>query len=238
MSVWGTFSGGGVGLAVGGPIGGLIGAVAGHYLFDRGDSLFGRPTRETILLTGLIALAAKMAKADGVVLSSEVEAFERIVVVPERDRAAVNSLFRLAGATTAGSDAYARQLASAFSDDPVLLEHVVEGLFLIAAADGAVHEAELAYLRSVSELLGQPEARFEAMLERHVRRCDDPYLELGADPDWSDEALRAHHRRLVQDHHPDREIARGLPAEAVLSATARLAAINAAWDRVRRERSL
>lgn len=238
MSVWGTFGGGGLGLAVGGPIGALIGALAGHYLFDHQGAPFGRPTRETILLTGLIALAAKMAKADGVVLRSEVEAFEQILVVPERDRAAVSSLFRLAGATVAGADAYATQLATTFADQPVLLEHVVEGLFLIAAADGALHEAELVYLKRISDLLGRSEAWFEATLERHARRRDDPYLALGADRDWSDEALRAHHRRLVREHHPDREIARGLPAEAVRIATVRLAAINAAWDRVRRERSL
>lgn len=238
MSVWGTFGGGGVGLAIGGPIGALIGAVAGHYLFDRQGAPFGPPTRETILLTGLIALAAKMAKADGVVLRAEVDAFERIVIVPERDRAAVASLFRLAGATTAGAEAYATQLATTFADEPALLEHIVEGLFLIAAADGALHEAELAYLKRISDLLGRPEAWFEATLERHAQRRDDPYLELGAERDWSDETLKAHHRRLVRDHHPDREIARGLPAEAVRIATARLAAINAAWDRIRLERSL
>ena len=50
--------------------------------------------------------------------------------------------------------------------------------------------------------------------------------------------LKRHYRRLVADNHPDREIARGLPPEAIRIATERLAAINAAWDRVARERGL
>jgi DnaJ like chaperone protein len=50
------------------------------------------------------------------------------------------------------------------------------------------------------------------------------------------EELRRRYRQLVLETHPDREIARGLPPEAVKIATERLSAINAAWDRIERER--
>ncbi len=232
MSVWGKFGGGGVGLAIGGPIGGLVGALAGHYLVDRDGAPFGAPPRDVVLTTGLIALAAKMARADGVVLRSEVDAFEAIVIVPGADHPKVMRLFQLAGATSAGFEAYAGQLATAFADEPALLDDIVEGLLLIAKADGAVHEAELAYLHRVSSVFGRPESAFDQMIERHLHLRGDPYLEIGADRDWTDDVLKAHHRRLVREHHPDREIARGLPPEAVRIATNRLAAINAAWDRI------
>ncbi len=238
MSVWGKFGGGGLGLAVGGPIGALIGAFAGHFLVDREGAPFGPPARDIVLTTGLIALAAKMARADGVVLRSELEAFEKVVVVPDADRGTVARLFQLAQGTTAGYEAYAAQLASAFSDEPLLLDDIIEGLFLIAVADGAIHEAEVAYLRHVAHIFGRSDPWFETVLERHVRSQGDPYLAIGADPVWSPEALKAHHRRLVRDHHPDREIARGLPAEAIAIATRRLAAINVAWDSIARERGI
>ena len=61
---------------------------------------------------------------------------------------------------------------------------------------------------------------------------------LGASREMSDEDLKRRHRALVLENHPDREIARGLPAEAVTIATRRLAAINAAWDVISRERGL
>ena len=54
----------------------------------------------------------------------------------------------------------------------------------------------------------------------------------------ADDELKRYYRRLVAETHPDREIARGLPAEAIAIATRRLAAINAAWDAIERERGL
>ena len=238
MSVWGKLGGVGVGLAIGGPIGALIGAFAGHYLVDRSGAVLGPPPRDLVLTTGLVALAAKMARADGVVLREEVRAFEDIVIVPPADHAKVARLFRLAQATTLGFEAYARQLKGAFGNEPALLDDVLEGLFLIAKADGAVHEAEVAYLRSVAEIFGNSQREFEAVLARHVHLRDDPYAALGAERDWSDGDIKAQHRRLVRHFHPDREIARGLPPDAIRIATDRLAAINAAWDRIAAERRI
>jgi DnaJ like chaperone protein len=238
VSVWGKLGGAGLGYALGGPLGALLGAFAGHVLVDREGAVFGPPPRDVVFTTGLIALSAKMAKADGVVLRSEVEAFERLVEVPPQEHRNVKRLFDLAKATTDGFEAYARQIADAFRDEPALLEDLVDGLFDIATADGAVHEAELAYVREVATILGFSERDFERMAARHVARPDDPYLVLGADRSMEDEALKRHYRRLVAEIHPDKEIARGLPPEAVAIATHRLAAVNAAFDRIAAERGL
>jgi DnaJ like chaperone protein len=237
-SVWGKLGGVGLGLAVGGPLGALVGAVAGHVLVDREGAPFGPAPRDLIFTTGLVALAAKMAKSDGVVTRSEVEVFRRIVEVPDEDRDRVQRLFDLAKGSTGGYEAYARQIADAFADEPRLLEDVLDGLFHIAKADGAVHEKELAYLEAVAAVFGFDDTTFERVMARHVRRKNDPYLVLGADPSMSDAELRRHYRALVKEIHPDREIARGLPPEAVRIATERLAAVNAAWERIGAERGL
>jgi DnaJ like chaperone protein len=238
VSVWGKLGGAGLGYALGGPLGALLGAFAGHVLVDREGALFGPPPKDVVFTTGLIALAAKMAKADGVVVRSEVEAFERLVEVPPEEHRNVTRLFDLAKATTDGFEAYARQIAGAFKDEPALLEDLVDGLFDIAKADGVVHEAELAYVHEVAGILGFSGPDFDRIAARHVRRPDDPYLVIGADRTMDDEALRRHYRALVRDIHPDKEIARGLPPEAVAIATHRLAAVNAAWDRIAAERGL
>jgi DnaJ like chaperone protein len=237
-SIWGKLGGAGLGLALGGPIGALLGALAGHVLVDREGAPFGPPPRDLIFTTGLVALAAKMAKSDGVVVRDEVEAFERIVDVPKAEHERVTRLFDLAKHTSEGFEAYARQIGEAFRDERALLEDVLDGLFHIAKADGAVHEAEFAYVRSVAGLFGFEGVEFDRIAARHVRRPDDPYLVLGADRSMSDAALKSHYRKLVVENHPDREIARGLPPEAVRIATARLAAINAAWERIAHERQL
>jgi DnaJ like chaperone protein len=238
QSIWGKLSGAGIGLALGGPIGALLGGVAGHVLIDREGAVFGRPPRDVMFTMGLVALTAKMAKADGVVVDREVKAFEQVVEVPAEEHERVARLFRLAMETTEGFEAYARQIGDAFKDEPALLEDVVDGLFHIAKADEAVHEAEFAYVRDVATIFGFTPTDFERIAARHVRRADDPYLIIKADRDMSDEDLKRHYRRLVAEIHPDREIARGLPPEAVRIATERLAAINAAWEQIAAERNI
>ena len=236
MSVWGKLGGAGIGLTIGGPIGGLLGAFAGHYLVDREGAVFAPAPREVLLTTGLVALAAKMARADGVVARAEIEAFAKVVIVPDSERGRVERLFKLAQATTDGFEAYAAQLARLFGDEPELLDDVIEGLFLIAQADGAVHEAEVAYLRTIATIFGRDEDWFEAALARHVEHPDDPYRVIGADRSMNMDELRRRYRVLVSEHHPDRHLARGLPPEAVRIATHRTARINAAWERIERER--
>ncbi len=238
QSIWGKLGGAGIGLALGGPIGALLGGVAGHVLIDREGAPFGKPSRDVVFTMGLVALAAKMAKADGVVVDVEMKAFEQIIDVPDSERSSVKRLFELAMQTSDGFEAYARQIGDAFKDEPALLEDVVDGLFHIAKADEAVHEAEFAYVRDVATIFGFTQADFERIAARHVRRPDDPYLIIKADRDMSDEDLKRHYRRLVAENHPDREIARGLPPEAVKIATERLATINAAWEQIAAERNL
>jgi DnaJ like chaperone protein len=238
LSIWGKLSGAGLGLALGGPIGLLLGGLAGHVLVDMDGSFFGSPPRDVVFTTGLVALAAKMAKSDGVVVRHEVEAFERIVEVPPDEHPRVQRLFDLAKGTSEGFEGYARQLAELLKDEPHLLEDVLDGLFYIAKADGAVHEAEFAYLHSVAETFGFDETAFQRIAARHVDRAEDPYVIIGASRDMSDADLKRHYRKLVTENHPDREIARGLPPEAVRIATQRLAVINAAWERIAKERGL
>jgi DnaJ like chaperone protein len=150
----------------------------------------------------------------------------------------VKRLFDLAKSTSHGFEAYARQIGDVFKDEPTLLEDVLDGLFHIAKADGAVHEAEFAYVQSVASTFGFNDHDFDRIAARHVQRADDPYLILDATRSMSDDDLKRHYRKLVAELHPDREIARGLPPEAVKIATERLAVINAAWERIAKERGL
>jgi DnaJ like chaperone protein len=236
--IWGKIGGAGLGVLVGGPIGALVGGVAGHFLVERVGARFGPTPRDVVFTTGLVALAAKMAKSDGVVTDSEVQAFGQVIQVEPEAQAGVERLFDLAKATTDGFEAYAGQLATTFGEEPALLEDVLDGLFHIAKADGAIHEKEERYLRAVAGIFGFDEDGFRRIAARHVRLSDDPYLVLGLERSADDATLKAQYRRLVAETHPDRALARGLPPEAVAIATRRLAAINAAWDRIGAERGL
>jgi DnaJ like chaperone protein len=191
--------------------------------------------REVAFTIAMIALSAKMAKADGVVSKSEVDAFCRIFEIPPGEEKNVSRVYNLAKRDIAGFEAYARDVDRLFGDDPQMMEAMLDGLFEIAKADGAVHEREITYLQRVAELFGLDASAFARVRARHVMEDGvDPYLVLDADPSWDQQRLRRRYRQLVRDNHPDRLIASGMPAEFVRIANDRLAAINAAWERIER----
>jgi DnaJ like chaperone protein len=234
MSIWGKIAGAGVGLAVGGPLGALLGAVAGHVVIDRAleDS-------EVVFTVALIALSAKMAKADGEVTDSEVRAFEEIFKIPPGETKNVARVYKVAQQDVAGFEAYARQVARIYRGKPAILEDVMDALFHIAKADGHVHPQELEYLRTVADIFGFSEIEFARIRASHLgQEKGDPYLVLGITPDISDEDLKKAYRRLVRENHPDTLIARGVPAELVTIANEKLAAINVAYDRIVKARGI
>jgi len=190
--------------------------------------------KDAAFTMALIALSAKMAVSDGVVTASELRAFQRTVEIPAGIEEQVNRFFRLAQQDVAGYEAYARKIRRCFSDIPDTLEHVLDGLFYIASADGMIHEAELDYLKSVSDIFGFDDARFEQLAAQHVLLDNgaDPYVVLGLAPNADKDEVKRVYRMLVAEHHPDRLIAKGVPEELIGIATARMAAINQAYAKL------
>ncbi|WEK05421.1 MAG: DnaJ family molecular chaperone [Candidatus Devosia phytovorans] len=188
--------------------------------------------RDAAFTLALIALAAKMAVADGVVTASEERAFKATVEIAAGHEAQVARVFNLAKQDVAGYDAYARKVSRFFQDSPETLEHVLDSLFYIATADGLVHEAELDYLRSVSDIFGFDDVRFEQMASQHVQleAGVDPYAILGLAPNADAAEIRRVYRALVAEHHPDRLIAKGVPEDLIDIATDRMKAINLAYQ--------
>jgi len=200
--------------------------------------LFGGSAEERFS-SALIAMAAKMAKADGVATQGEFEAFRQVFAFDEAKLPRVRMLYDLAKKDTAGFDTYARRIAADFAGQEALLEDVLDGLFHVAKADGAVHEGERAQLEIIAETFGFSDQAFEAILARHVDDgARDPYRVLGVPRDMDAAGIKSHYRKLVTENHPDRMMSRGLPPEMIRIANDRLAAINAAYERIARARNL
>jgi DnaJ like chaperone protein len=256
MSIWGKIGGIAAGLALtGGPIGALLGALAGHILIDRDgrrrrndevpDNRENREDktireRDQVAFTiGVIALAAKLAKADGTVTRDEVDAFKRVFPVPREEEANVGHLFNLAKQDVAGFDSYAKQLASLFRSKPGVLEDLLDSLFLVAKADNRLHAGELEYLKHVAQIFGFTSAQFERIRASHFGPDrEDPYVILGVDRAAPDEDVKRAYHALVRENHPDTMIARGVPEEFVRLATEKVASINAAYEMVKKERGI
>jgi DnaJ like chaperone protein len=190
--------------------------------------------RKVAFSVAMIALSAKMAKADGIVTQDEVRAFRKIFDVPPAEVRNVTRLYDLAQADVAGFELYAERVARLCGSgrpNCAMLTDVLDGLFFIAKADGVLHEREGRFLHRISEIFEIDEARYQSILARHVDLGDaDPYTVLGIQRGKPLEEVRKHYRRLVAENHPDRLIARGLPQEFIAIATTRIAAINAAYE--------
>ena len=239
MSFLGHIIAGARELPFGGPLGALLERVARHLPTwhaqadggDRNDD----PRRRIAFTIAVIALGAKMARADGAVTRDEVAAFLKVFQVPPGEEDHVRLVFDLARKSTAGFESYARQIGRLFANDRGVLEDLLGGLFHIALADGRVCPAEDDYLRAVSRHFGFSPGDYVRIRAHYVNgkeEVEDPHAILGVDRSASLGIIREAYHRLVRESHPDLVIAQGLPPECIALATARVARINAAYDRL------
>ncbi|MCS6890516.1 MAG: TerB family tellurite resistance protein [Rhodovarius sp.] len=250
MAIWGKIIGGLTGFLAGGPLGALIGAAAGHVA-DRGGLSMGKgaaglaarfASREQLFAVGVVVLAAKLAKCDGPVKREEINAFKQAFRIPPENLREVGRLFDSARESPEGFEPFADRLGEAFADQPQVLEDVLRALFAIARADGPLTRGEVAFLQRV-----QMGFRLDAAAWKRARdgqtatmaaEAPDPYAVLGLHREATDEEVRAAWRRLMRELHPDALQARGAGPEETRRAALRVAEINAAWDRIKRERGL
>jgi len=186
----------------------------------------------------VIALSAKMAKADGQVTRDEVTAFREVFRIPPEEEKNAARVFNLARQDVAGFEDYATRIARMFEGAPETLCDLMEGLFHIAMADGVYHPNEDAFLERVAALFGIDARRFAALRARFVPEAKaDPWSVLGVSPDMPMSEIRAAWRQMVRNCHPDRMQARGVPEEAVQLAEKRLKDINRAWEAINAART-
>ena len=193
---------------------------------------------EVPFTVGVIALSAKMAKADGVITRDEVKAFKEAFRVSDGEMKHVARIFNLAKEDVTGYEAFAEDLVNVFKGNRKLLEDVLEGLFHIARADETLHPQEEQFLRNVAKRFGLTDREFNYIKARHVVATErNPYDVLGVNPSVSNDELKSHYRGLIADNNPDKLLARGVPKEFVTIANKRIAAIDAAYDAIVKQRS-
>lgn len=260
MGYWGKIIGGTAGFFVGGPYGAVIGAALGHAAdagtaqtvrgsFEFGPAfnparlagLFGR--REEVFAITVTVLAAKLSKIDGPVTRAEIDAFKRNFRIPPASARGIARLFDQARDSANSFETYAAQLGEAFSDNRMMLEQVLASLFAIARADGPLNLREQEFLRRVHRRMGLDQISWDRAFGETPQRPApldeaDPYRELGVPRSTSGEELRATWKRLMRENHPDTLAARGVPPDFVARSSDKVARINAAWDRIKRERGL
>jgi DnaJ like chaperone protein len=233
MTVWQKISD--LATVVGDAGGSLLDQLGRTFGVNRPD---GEPLKDIGFTIAVIALSAKMAKADGVVSPLELKAFADVFRYSPEEARNVERVFDMAKQDTAGYEAYADQIAGLLKDDRKLLQHVLEGLMYVGTADGVLHPQEDEFLKSVATRFGFSDSEYRFFRARFVVDNANPYDALRLTPEASDAEVKAQYRKLVRDNHPDRLMANGVPAEFIELATRKLAAINDAYRTIARERGL
>lgn len=258
-SIWGKIVGGALGLAAGGPLGAAVGFLVGHvhdlHRQNGGESPFpdmgayfndfSGHSRQATFTMGVIVLGAKMAKADGRVTRAEIETFKRVFRVAPEQEAYVGQLFDQARENAQGFEPYAFQIAQVFAR-PVL-EEVLGGLFMIAAADNAgLSPAEIKFLKRVAAIFNfndRETARIAAAAGVSMPYSNsgggtassdgsEYFAILGIDIKTSNDEIKIAYRTLIREHHPDKLVAQGLPPEFVAAANEKMKRINVAYDAI------
>ena len=259
MGYWGKIIGGVAGFAMGGPMGAVFGAALGHAADSgavpnvrlpfgaqgawnpaRVAAMFNR--RDQLFAICVVVLSAKLAKCDGAVNREEIDAFRRQFRIPPASLRDIGRLLDQARDSADGFEPYAAQLADVFADNHGILEDVLAALFVIARSDGAVNGRELDFLSRTHQRFGLDQVSWDrargAIPRQPMSDEPDAYLVLGVSRSATVEEIRTTWKRLMRENHPDSLASRGVPAEFIERANEKVARINAAWDRIKRERAL
>lgn len=251
----GKFVGALVGSLVAGPVGTAVGLLVGHQ-YDRG-----RATPEDWRGIGELFFAATftamghVAKADGRVSEAEIAAARGIMSRMHLNAGQVQEAIRLFGAgkaqdydlertitRLARASRHRRSLRRAF------LEIQMEAV-LAAGSPAPAVRAALWRIAAGLDISRVEMVQIEALLRlaRTARgaaaaasppSAGDAYRVLGLEPSASNEDVKLAYRRLMNQHHPDKLRARGMPESMLPVAEEKTVRIRAAWDAIRSVRGL
>ena len=250
MSIWGKLIGGATGMALGGPIGAILGIAAGHGVdrvrkldsFESNQKL-SLEQKEQIFATSVIALSAKIAKADGNISKSEILAFKKIFEFPKEDEKAISEIFNSAKENIEDYKEIAKQVFDVFRNEKSLLLELLNSLFSIAYADGDLHYKEEIILLEISKIFSFSKSEFDSISNIHSSKNSEEFYNinksykiLGVTKNSSTEQISIKYKELVKEYHPDRLQGMGLPEEFIELANQKLTAINKAYNDIKNEK--
>lgn len=245
-----------LGAIIGGFNGLLIGAALG-YLASRAiqqSILGGLRVAQSQLIDSTFSIMGALCKADRVVTRDEINVVEQIfdmLRLGGEQRQAAKAAFNRGKQSDFDLDAAVDRFALLSHRRAPLLQLFLQLQCMAVAADGNVEPVEHEMLVRIARRLGLHErdvAQLEALLRAAARgpsgtdrptskqRVDDAYEALGISPDADSAEIKLAYRRLMNQNHPDKLAARGLPDSMRAVAEERSREINAAYDLIKEAR--
>ncbi len=255
MAWWGTLLGGTLGYMFGGPLGALLGAALGRN-FDKGvtrQTTFDPGQQERVqaaFFAATFSVMGHIAKADGKVTPDEVTATESVMSQMQLDpgqRKAAIRLFNQGKQPDFPLHEVLAQFLQECHGRRNLVQVFLEIQIATAMADGRLHAAERKLLFQIGGCLGFDRSSIDQLLHLTGRAgtgtgrgvpLAEAYAMLGVDSKADDAEVKKAYRRLMNQHHPDKLVAKGLPEEMIRIATEKTQQIKAAYEQIKSARNL
>ena len=256
MAWWGKIIGGAFGFMLGGPLGALLGSVLGHN-FDRGLKLsdefggmsYGEQERvQAAFFTATFSVMGHIAKADGRVTHAEIANAEstmaRMQLDAEQRKAAIK-LFDQGKADDFPFDDVLLQFRKECHRRMNLIRMFLEIQIGAAFADQKLHPAEQDILYQIADALGFPRKALDHLFHlaggaptptTKKAAINEAYEVLGVSKKASDDEVKKAYRRLMNQHHPDKLVSKGLPEEMIKLANEKTQQIKEAYELVKQSR--
>lgn len=251
MQWFGKGVGGLIGALVAGPFGSVIGALLGHQWDERAAQRGARASASQLFFEVTFEVMGLIAKVDGRVSEDEVRMARRIMdgmqLTPKQVRVAIDLFTRGKSADyplTQRLTALAKQIGGRDGVGRAFVQIQVQAV--VGAGTVAPEKRQL--LWRVANALGVSRAelaQIEALVrgfEQHgsqpvaVPSIEDDYRVLGVTAQSTNDEIKTAYRRLMNQHHPDKLVSRGLPESMIGVAEQKTHEVRAAYERIKTKR--
>jgi DnaJ like chaperone protein len=268
LNWYGKLGGGILGFLAGRWIGAAIGVLLGHQFdrglgsgkespkSRRRRSRFSSEARQQIFFETTFLTMGHLAKADGRVSEQEIQVarqvMHRLNLRPEEVKRAI-ALFRAGKESSNTIEQKLAEFRSAFQRRPELTRAFLEIQMEIIVSKRSVAPAERKALWQIAHVLGvgrveltQLEAIFRAQrtfgagqyAKQPHNALAEAYKALGIEANATEREIKTAYRRLMNQHHPDKLQAKGLPDSMMEAAKERTREIRAAYEKVKEHRNI
>ncbi|MEX0623495.1 MAG: co-chaperone DjlA, partial [Saccharospirillum sp.] len=258
MQWYGKIIGGAIGFYTGGPIGLVLGLLLGNA-FDRARSEPANPfnsddrrgVMQTVFFQATFRVMGKLAKADGRVSEREIE-LARLVMnrmgLDATQRIEAMRLFNEGKSPEYNIMPVLEELREVIGRRQTLSQIFLEIQLQTAYADGGLSASEQRVIQLICKALGFNKWQFELINQRIKAQAqfsqssysprqsgpsiEEAYKVLGVAAGASDVELKKAYRRLMNQNHPDKLVARGLPEEMTGVAKEKTQEIQQAYEMI------